>query len=110
MTNKFNLLTSSDSPVFNLYIILSTANVSSVLFIAKRNFGLSGKKQNAMEFVKLTEQMMTMKSRQGTKFTKFKSKLQFIGIMNIPMIAEYRKIAGINVETMAAALGAFSLV
>lgn len=92
------------------YIFLRTSSASSGLFIARRNFGLSGKNENATVFNALTNVMMIIYNLHGTKSTKNRFRLQFIGITKRPIIPEYMKIIGINIETNDAALGAVSLV
>lgn len=103
-------LTSLSFLVFISYIFLKTSRASSGSFMANKNFGLSGKNENANVFIAFTEVIMIMYNLHGTKLTKNKFNFQFIGITINPIIAEYMKIIGMNIDTNEAALGAVSFV
>lgn len=53
-----------------------------------KNFGLSGKNENAMALIACIIDAATMNNLHGTNFINPKSKLQFIGIKNIAQIEE----------------------
>lgn len=91
-------------------MLLKTSSASSGLFIASKNFGDSGKNENVNVFMAFTDVMQIMYNRHGVNRMNSKSMLQFIGIINMPKIAEYMNIIGINIETNDAALGAVSFV
>lgn len=97
-------------PVLISYIFLKTSNASSGLFIANKNFGVSGMNENTTVLKAFTIEIVMINILQGTKLMKYKSMLQFMGIRIIPIIEDKMKIIGINIETNDAALGAVTLV
>lgn len=109
-THEIQNRTSFKYPVLILYMSLNTLSASSGWFIANKNLGLSGKNENDNVFMAFTDVMQIMNSRQGAKLMKNRFRLKFIGMINIPKIAEYMNIIGINIDTKEAARGAVSLV
>lgn len=62
--------TSFKKPVLILYMVLNAFNASSgVSFMASKNFGVSGKNENRMEFVAFIIEIAIINRRHGTKFT-----------------------------------------
>lgn len=102
--------TSFELPVFILYICRKTFNASSSLFITRRNFGLSGRTEKVIVFMKFIIAITIMYNLHGTKCMNHISILQFIGINRIAKIEEYINVMHINIEVNEAALGAVSFV